>query len=121
MSVKKIGRFIWHLPANSARFLIHLYQHSFSLAIGPRCKYYPSCSHYADLALAVHGLGKGLLLTGWRLMRCNPLSDGGVDYPPVRGSWTNPWTHPGSVTTATYGWDEATAARGHKQGVLPCC
>lgn len=120
MSVTHFWGSIWHLPVDCARFLVHLYQHSFSLAIGPRCKYYPSCSHYADLALEVHGLGKGLILTGWRLMRCNPLSDGGVDYPPVRGEWKNPWNAPGSVTAATYA--ESPAVRGGQfSEVLPCC
>lgn len=121
MSVKSVGRFLWRLPANCARFLIYIYQHTLSLAFGPCCKYYPSCSHYADLALEVHGFWKGSLLTGWRLMRCNPLSNGGVDYPPLKGEWKNPWTEPGSVTVATYG-ESLSRIRNHSQkGVLSCC
>jgi putative membrane protein insertion efficiency factor len=45
------------------------------------CKYHPSCSHYAGAALRKHGLVKGSLKTAWRLLRCNPWSHGGVDYP----------------------------------------
>ena len=45
----------------------------------PRCKYYPSCSHYAVDALEIHNLA-GLPLIAWRLIRCNPFSHGGVDY-----------------------------------------
>ena len=45
------------------------------------CKYHPSCSHYAVDALRRHGLVKGSLKAGWRLLRCNPWSHGGVDYP----------------------------------------
>ena len=45
------------------------------------CKYHPSCSQYAIDALRKHGLLRGLLLAGWRLLRCNPWSHGGVDYP----------------------------------------
>ncbi len=45
------------------------------------CKYHPSCSQYAIQALRKHGLVKGTALAGWRLLRCNPWSDGGVDYP----------------------------------------
>jgi len=64
---------------------IRLYQRFISPMIGPRCKYYPSCSNYAVEAIRVHGPGRGLLLAAWRLLRCNPLSDGGLDpVPPKR-------------------------------------
>jgi putative membrane protein insertion efficiency factor len=43
------------------------------------CKYHPSCSQYALDALRAHGLLKGGILAGWRLLRCNPWSHGGVD------------------------------------------
>ncbi len=43
------------------------------------CKYYPSCSQYAIDAIRKHGLVKGSALAGWRLLRCNPWSHGGVD------------------------------------------
>ena len=46
---------------------------------GPRCKYYPSCSSYAVTAIETYGL-KGIAMSAWRLLRCNPLSHGGVDY-----------------------------------------
>ncbi len=45
------------------------------------CKYHPSCSEYAALAIRKHGVLRGLGLAGWRLLRCNPWSHGGVDYP----------------------------------------
>jgi uncharacterized protein len=51
------------------------------LAGAPTCKYYPTCSAYASGALRKHGLVKGSTLTAWRLLRCNPWSRGGVDYP----------------------------------------
>ncbi len=44
------------------------------------CKYHPSCSQYAVDALREYGLVRGTILTGWRLLRCNPWSHGGVDY-----------------------------------------
>ena len=44
------------------------------------CKYHPSCSQYAIDALRKHGLVKGSFKAGWRLLRCNPWSHGGVDY-----------------------------------------
>ncbi len=46
---------------------------------GPRCKYYPSCSSYAVSAIEEYGL-KGVAMSAWRLVRCNPWSHGGVDY-----------------------------------------
>ncbi|HZR91063.1 MAG TPA: membrane protein insertion efficiency factor YidD [Gaiellaceae bacterium] len=51
------------------------------LAGAPTCKYHPSCSQYASEALRTHGLLKGTAKTVWRLVRCNPWSRGGVDYP----------------------------------------
>ena len=50
---------------------------------GPRCKYYPSCSSYAVSAIEAYGL-KGVAMSAWRLLRCNPWSHGGVDYVPAR-------------------------------------
>ena len=58
--------------------IIKIYQ-AFSSMREPRCKYYPSCSNYAATAIRRYGF-KGLLITAWRLLRCNPWSDGGVDY-----------------------------------------
>lgn len=46
----------------------------------PRCKYHPSCSQYALDAYREYGFLRGTVLTGWRLLRCNPWSHGGVDY-----------------------------------------
>jgi putative membrane protein insertion efficiency factor len=50
--------------------------------LAPRCKYYPSCSAYAEEALRKHGVAKGTLLAIWRVLRCNPFSHGGVDHVP---------------------------------------
>ena len=58
---------------------IKLYQKWLSPMFGPRCKYYPSCSSYAVSAIEAYGL-KGVAMSVWRLMRCNPWSHGGVDY-----------------------------------------
>ncbi len=61
-----------------AELLIKGYQ-AHSSTREPRCKYYPSCSNYAATAIRRYGI-KGLLMASWRLIRCNPWSDGGVDY-----------------------------------------
>lgn len=64
--------------------LIQFYQKCISPLKPACCKYYPSCSGYAIEAFKKHGLIKGLLLSGWRLLRCNPWSPGGLDYVPER-------------------------------------
>ncbi len=65
--------------------LIRGYQLIVSPWLGPRCKYYPSCSHYGFTAVERHGLLKGSALAGWRVLRCNPWSYGGVDDVPMLG------------------------------------
>ena len=58
---------------------IRLYQLLLSPLVGERCKYYPSCSEYAVQAISRFGILRGLVLAGWRLLRCNPWSRGGYD------------------------------------------
>ncbi|MDH5526398.1 MAG: membrane protein insertion efficiency factor YidD [Nitrospirota bacterium] len=64
--------------------LIRVYQRALSPLLAPRCRFYPSCSHYAHESLSRHGLIKGLALTLWRLLRCHPFHPGGYDPPPTR-------------------------------------
>jgi len=59
--------------------LLRFYQRFISPVFGPRCRYYPSCSEYAVQAVERFGILRGLVLAGWRLLRCNPLSRGGFD------------------------------------------
>jgi putative membrane protein insertion efficiency factor len=59
---------------------IRIYQRLFSPLLGARCRYYPSCSEYAAQAITRFGILRGLILAGWRLLRCNPWSHGGFDY-----------------------------------------
>jgi putative membrane protein insertion efficiency factor len=66
--------------------LIRIYQRFISPLLGPRCRFYPSCSSYAVQALTVHGVIKGSGLAAWRLLRCHPWNPGGLDpVPPRRG------------------------------------
>ncbi len=67
--------------------LIRFYRWGISPLLGPRCKYYPTCSAYALHAVEAHGAGKGSLLASWRLLRCNPFSKGGYDPIPGPGNW----------------------------------
>ncbi len=59
--------------------IIRVYQRFISPALGPRCRYHPSCSEYAAQALGRHGILRGSLLASWRVLRCNPWSHGGFD------------------------------------------
>jgi uncharacterized protein len=58
---------------------IVVYQRVVSPAIPRRCKYEPTCSRYALEAIGRYGILRGLVLAGWRLLRCNPWSHGGYD------------------------------------------
>lgn len=64
-----------------AVLLVRVYQRLVSPFLGQRCKYHPTCSAYAVGALREYGLLRGSILAAWRLLRCNPWSYGGVDYP----------------------------------------
>ena len=59
--------------------LIRGYQLFISPLIGPRCRFYPTCSHYALEALRAHGLRRGGWLALRRIFRCHPWNPGGVD------------------------------------------
>ena len=58
---------------------IRLYQVVISPALPRHCKYEPTCSRYAVQAIERYGILRGLVLAGWRLLRCNPWSHGGFD------------------------------------------
>ncbi len=66
-------------PRRVAIAPIRFYQRFISPGLPPRCKYEPSCSHYAAQAVQEYGILRGLILAGWRLLRCNPWSHGGYD------------------------------------------
>jgi putative membrane protein insertion efficiency factor len=55
------------------------YQRVISPVLPRRCKYEPTCSSYAVQAVREYGILRGLVLSGWRVLRCNPWSHGGFD------------------------------------------
>jgi len=67
--------------------LIRGYQLAISPLLPPSCRFHPSCSAYGLESMRVHGSLKGTALTGWRLCRCNPWNDGGIDPVPPAGRW----------------------------------
>lgn len=59
--------------------LIRLYRRYISPMKAPCCKYVPTCSQYAIIAIERYGVLKGGVLAVWRILRCNPFAKGGYD------------------------------------------
>jgi uncharacterized protein len=66
--------------------LVRGYRCFISPLLGPNCRFYPSCSCYAEQALQQHGAMRGSYLTVRRLMRCHPWHEGGYDPVPPPSS-----------------------------------
>jgi putative membrane protein insertion efficiency factor len=76
---------VWRkVPARLLIGLISGYRRFVSPMLGPRCRFYPSCSAYAMEAIGVHGAGRGSWLAVRRLGKCHPFHPGGLDpVPPL--------------------------------------
>jgi putative membrane protein insertion efficiency factor len=59
--------------------LVRGYQKGLSPLLGPRCRFYPSCSRYMIEAIRRRGAMRGVLMGAWRILRCNPFNPGGYD------------------------------------------
>ncbi|UKH19468.1 membrane protein insertion efficiency factor YidD [Actinobacillus pleuropneumoniae] len=69
-------------PSIGARLLllpIYFYRYCISPLIGPRCRFYPTCSTYAVEAIKTHGAIKGGWLAAKRIARCHPWNEGSED------------------------------------------
>lgn len=64
--------------------LIRVYQRVISPLLPPRCRYHPSCSQYAVIAIERFGPLRGGMLALRRILRCHPLNPGGNDPVPER-------------------------------------
>jgi putative membrane protein insertion efficiency factor len=88
--VRRLRRAWWvaGTPVRAALIgCIRLYRATLSGWLGGQCRFYPSCSHYAEDAIRVHGAIRGGVFATWRLLRCNPFGQGGIDpVPPPRYS-----------------------------------
>ena len=82
-----IRRGMWVAGA-PLRFLlivsIKLYRVTLAGMFGGQCRFYPSCSAYAEEAVRTRGALRGVALTAWRVLRCNPFGRGGLDPVPPR-------------------------------------
>ncbi|MFP4364117.1 MAG: membrane protein insertion efficiency factor YidD [Spirochaetia bacterium] len=65
-------------------FIIRLYQKGISPHLPPSCRYYPTCSAYAEEAVRRFGPGKGTKLAVLRILRCHPFHPGGYDPVPQK-------------------------------------
>jgi len=84
-ALRAVGRVALHLPGRALLGLLWVYQRFISPLTPPSCKYYPSCSQYAVVAIGRHGALRGSWLAIRRLGRCHPWAAGGVDdVPPAR-------------------------------------
>ncbi|GIG34793.1 membrane protein insertion efficiency factor YidD [Cellulomonas pakistanensis] len=94
----RVLRGVARVPRRLLVLLIRGYQRFVSPLTPPTCRFYPSCSAYAVIALERHGVVKGTRLAVWRILRCNPWNPGGVDDVPPAGSHRR---HPhGAVASA---------------------
>ncbi len=78
-------RTLWNAgaPARAALvLLIRAYRATLSGWLGGQCRFYPTCSVYAEHAIRNRGAIRGALLATWRVLRCNPFGTGGVESPP---------------------------------------
>jgi len=85
-------KFLVDLPKKIILFYIRIYQKTLSPDHGPAkrlfrygcCRFEPTCSVYSYEAIEKHGLIKGLELSIWRVLRCNPWTKGGADPVPKK-------------------------------------
>ncbi len=69
--------------------LLRMYQLGISPLLGPKCRFYPSCSHYASEAIVEHGAVKGSLMAARRVCKCHPWHEGGFDPVPRKSGGTD--------------------------------
>lgn len=79
--------FLVLIPRNLLISLVLLWRKLISPLYGDVCRYYPSCSSYGLQTLQNQGVIRGVPLTVWRIMRCNPWSSGGIDDPKTAPRW----------------------------------
>jgi len=67
------------LPAYLLIFVIYMYRYTLSPLFGNSCRFYPTCSQYAEDALRKHGVLRGSKMAVKRLLKCHPWHEGGYD------------------------------------------
>jgi len=105
--VNHVHRIAWTAgaPARLALLgLIRVYRVTLSGWLGGQCRFYPTCSHYAEDAIRERGAFRGTAMAAWRILRCNPFGAGGIDhvrsdkrYDGITRSTRRPSTHGAEV------------------------
>jgi putative membrane protein insertion efficiency factor len=90
--------------ASLLRLPILAYRYSLSMLIGRRCRFLPTCSEFADEALARHGAWAGSWMAAGRVCRCHPWGGDGFDPVPRElpsgAGWSRPWRYGGRALSA---------------------
>ena len=85
------------LPRRIARGIIAAYRLTLSSFMGRQCRYFPTCSEYADEAIARYGVWAGGWMALARILRCNPWGASGLDPVPDDAgdgaAWYRPWRY----------------------------
>jgi putative membrane protein insertion efficiency factor len=91
------GKYLASVAQWGARIVVRAYRLTLSPLLGTNCRHIPSCSEYADEALARHGFWAGGWMTLARLLRCQPYGTAGLDFvppaPPPGARWYLPWRY----------------------------
>lgn len=77
--MKRAVAFLLLVPRNACVAILTAYRAVISPLYGDVCRYYPSCSHYTLQAIQHHGVIRGVALGSWRIARCHPWAEGGID------------------------------------------
>lgn len=77
----RAARFLVMLPQTLLIGAVRAYQLLIRPLLGPRCRFYPSCSEYFIGAVRKYGVFSGSARGVWRIMRCHPFHPGGYDPP----------------------------------------
>jgi hypothetical protein len=97
IEAKRLWAMAKRAPRACGRALVKLYRYTLSPLIGFHCRHLPTCSDYADQALARYGLWAGGWMTLARLLRCHPFGTSGLDFvppsPPPGARWYLPWRY----------------------------
>jgi uncharacterized protein len=98
--MNRLSRVVWLLgwPARAVLLLlVRAYRLTLGQLVGGNCRFYPTCSAYAEEAIREAGAIRGSAVVAWRILRCSPLSGGGFDPPPHRDGAYEAVIPPGQV------------------------
>ncbi len=91
------GTLLRRAPRTLLRLPILAYRYSLSMLIGRKCRYLPTCSEFADEAIARHGAWAGGWMAAGRVCRCHPWGGDGFDPVPAElpsdATWSRPWRY----------------------------